>query len=71
MVQKIKRLTPLGLIARILITAILGVLLIAVFYPLFWMVLSGFKDTTGLLTNPFGSGPMEIRKLYQYLEQRD
>ena len=54
MVQKIKRLTLLGLIARILITAILGVLLIAVFYPLFWMILSGFKDTTGLLTNPFG-----------------
>lgn len=54
MVQKIKRLTLLGLIARNLITAILGVLLIAVFYPLFWMILSGFKDTTGLLTNPFG-----------------
>ena len=48
------RLSASALIVRTLIGAGMAVMLIGVFYPLFWMVLSGFKDNTGLLTNPFG-----------------
>lgn len=48
------RLSASALIVRTLIGAGMVVMLIGVFYPLFWMVLSGFKDNTGLLTNPFG-----------------
>lgn len=54
MAKNKSRLTALGIAVRALIGLGLAAMLVGVFYPLIWMVLSGFKDNTGLLTNPFG-----------------
>ena len=40
-------------ILRVIIVLLLVEMMITVIYPLLWMVLSGFKTTTELLTSPF------------------
>lgn len=49
-----RKLTLPALAARMFIGLMMIGMLVGVFYPLIWMVLSGFKDNTGLLTDPFG-----------------
>lgn len=48
-----KRLSAGTILVRALILILLTVLLISVLYPLFWMIISGFKTNTELLTKPF------------------
>lgn len=50
----------LGLSLRVLGWVLLGLLVLAVLYPLLWMVLSSFKDNREVFDNPWGL-PSELR----------
>lgn len=47
------KLTPAALTLRVFAAVLFFCMLIGVLYPMYWVVMSGFKTTTELLINPF------------------